>query len=54
MNPTKGTKTEVPLGLRHVGGKKVSQPDTEFLHNIKETRRCRTGGSRGGAPHRRG
>jgi hypothetical protein len=47
-------KDEMPRGLRRMGAKKVSQPGTEFFHKIKEVRRHRTGGRRGGGPHRRG
>jgi hypothetical protein len=54
MSAAKRAKNEPPRGLRKVGGKKLSQPGTEFLHKIKETRRHRTGGRPGGGPHRRG
>ena len=47
-------KSEMPRGMKRMGGKKVSQPGTEFFHKIKEVRRHRTGGRRGNMPHRRG
>lgn len=54
MSANRKPKNQLPRGLRHVGGKKLSQPGTEFLHKMKETRRHRTGGRPGGGPHRRG
>jgi hypothetical protein len=33
--------------LEHRGGKKLSQPSTEFFHKKKEVRKHRTAGGRG-------
>jgi len=54
MSANKSPRKLPPRGLNPVGGKKLSQPGTEFLHKIKETRRHRTGGRPGGRPHHAG
>jgi hypothetical protein len=54
MKAKKVGLSEAKRGMREVGGKKLAQKGTEFSHKIKETRRHRSGGRRGGRPHHAG